>query len=626
MDADTNHGWLTLPEHFRRETMRTRRGPFGPVSTPMLEPLAAALLFSFAAGAAAAEIRSSPGHPLADAMGYVIACCSDEAEPVIEGGFALESPYPYQAGWPVDLSAQSPYEGALLVQADDDQELEVLFVADFDIHLYNHDGTELDGWPVTVPTGSAISGQPAFGDLDGDGEGEVVVTSDNWPNGSLGWTYAYHADGALAEGFPLLTNGDHSRSPTVVDLDGDGACEIIVGERDYPIGRVYVCDGTGQLLAGWPQEIDHVPASSAGAADIDDDGTKEIVYESYASVYAFEMDGSLLEGFPYTPSTGDVFSYSAPVFADIDEDGYLEIAVGGHNTGGSNHMFLLNHDGTDCAGWPNSVGYWIYAPATFADMDADGDRELMVGDQVLSGTPTNHMYAWHHDGTSVAGWPVGPVDAINAQAAVADIDGDQDPEFIWDTNITPGKLMGCHHTGDAIDGWPINTEGSTFFNTAALGDVDLDQDLELLVLTQLEDPLCTVHLWDIPDAVDSSCVRMPMFQYGPGRHGEYIPAPSQGVEGTSGGMLPRAALRAFPNPFRTSVTMIPPHGAHAGGDLRVYDLGGRLVAEIAPLADGSGTAYVWDGLSATGRELPAGVYTARVRRAEGDLFTLLLKL
>jgi hypothetical protein len=411
----------------------------------------------------------------------------------------------------------------------------------------------------------------------------------------------------------------------VVDLDDDGCCEIVVGERDYPIGRVYVFDGDGQLLQGWPQELDHVPASSAGAADIDNDDVREIVYESYSTIYAFEMDGSAVSGFPYTPSTGDVFSYSAPVFADADDDGYLEIAVGGHSLSGTDHMFLLNHDGTDCTGWPNPVDYWIYAPGTFADMDGDGDLELLVGDQVLSPSPTNHLFAWHHDGSIVSGWPVGPIEAVNAQVSAADIDGDADPELIWDTNVTPGKLMGYHHTGNPIEDWPITTDGSTFFDTATLGDVDGDGDLELLVLTYLDTPLCTAHLWDMPDQVDPADIQMPMFQYGPGRDGLMPDAPPQGT-GKSSVQVYDPVIEVSPNPFSGSVSVVVDGCGDSPGELRVFDLTGRLVRVVEPTLTENGAVYSWNGRSSSGYELPRGVYCARVLRGDVSSFAMLLKL
>lgn len=571
-------------------------------------------------GYASPSVYHLPDHPMADVMGYVLAtddpevlsCTSDDPCPVLNP--------PYQSGWPLNINDYAGDEGGLLVNADADPELEVLFRTGLTVHLMDDNGSYLPGWPITVSGGTHSTGQPAFGDLDGDGMGEVVMVSDNWPNGSTGWTWAYETDGTLMAGFPFMTAGDHTKSPTVADLFGDGTCEIIVSDRDYPTGNVYVCNHYGQILSDWPIELDHVPAASAGAADIDNDGDLEIVFQSYSSIFAWDPYGTLMPGFPYTPSTGDVFSYSAPTFADIDGDGCLEIASGGHKLSGSSHLILINHDGTDVAGWPKAVPYWIYGPATFADMDGDDDLELMVGDQVLSGTLVDMLYAWHHDGSYVTGWPVGPIEAVNSQVAAADIDGDGDPEFIWDTNITPGKLMGYHHDGTAISGWPITTDGSSFFNTAALGDVDGDGDMELLLPTTFDTPLCTVHLWDMPEQADPVNVQMPMFQYGPGRDGLICNPPPQGVEGSGGS--PNIAMSAFPNPFTSSLTITVSGLSGAPGEMTVFDLSGRTVAELQPAMAAGQAVYTWNAMG----ELPSGVYCARLSGVNDDSSMRLLKL
>ncbi len=512
------------------------------------------ILFFIPAMSFAGEYVSyQPGHPARDAMGYVLI---DEAGGGEFMNGALENP-PDMPGWPLNISLYPPEEGGLFVQGDADAEMEVLFSTGKTVHLVDTDGSYLSGWPKFISTGTDVSGGPAFGDVDGDGEGEVVVTSCNWPNGDDGWVYAYRTDGDLVEGFPATTNGDFSKSPTVVDLDDDGHAEIIVGERDYPIGRVYVIGGDGSILPGWPVELDHVPASSAGAADIDNDGIMEILYESYNTIYAFNIDGTLVSGWPFTPATGDVFSYSAPVFADVDSDGFLEIAVGGHSLSGDSGVFILNHDGSLLPGWPQFVNYWIYAPPTFADMDGDDDFELLVGDQVLSAEPVDHVYAWHMDGTSVAGWPVGPINAVNAQVAVADIDGDNDPEFVWDDNTGAGIILGYHHNGQPIEGWPLNTQGTTFFNTVAFADADIDGDLELLAESgDFSNENSHIYLWDLQDQTSDQRIQMPMFQYGPGRDGLYryfgeMPTPAPTVEITETPVPPSPTQTSTPTPTNT---------------------------------------------------------------------------
>ncbi|MBI2570910.1 MAG: PQQ-binding-like beta-propeller repeat protein [Candidatus Schekmanbacteria bacterium] len=80
-----------------------------------------------------------------------------------------------------------------------------------------------------------VRGSPAVGDIDGDGELEVVLTV-----GCYGKIYAYDgATGALEWGYQLgpRTIG----TPSLGDLDGDGSLEIVVPSYD---GNVWVLGGS----------------------------------------------------------------------------------------------------------------------------------------------------------------------------------------------------------------------------------------------------------------------------------------------------------------------------------------------------------------------------------------------
>ena len=99
-------------------------------------------------------------------------------------------------------------------------------------------------------------------DLDGDGGADIVVA------GLSGSIYAWDETGAPRAGFPTRILGraqsELSRTnlwdtgvagaPTLVDLDGDGAREIIVAAFD---GRLYVMDKSGAAVAPYPIEVCH---------------------------------------------------------------------------------------------------------------------------------------------------------------------------------------------------------------------------------------------------------------------------------------------------------------------------------------------------------------------------------
>ena len=228
-------------------------------------------------------------------------------------------------GWPV-IAAGANECGSIYANLDSDQELELVYPVGTSLLALNPDGSTIPGWPKTLdfPT----DGAPACGDIDGDGIAEIVVTTHQTGSFAFGTIYAFEPDGSDVIGFPITTEGGAVRTPVLADLDGDDKLEIILTIRNWPDGLVSVYTGSGDVFPGWPVRMDYVPGSSAAVGDINGDDIPEIVAESYYGLHAFTPNGALMPGFPYYPGLGRVFSYSTPVLADLDDDGNREIICG----------------------------------------------------------------------------------------------------------------------------------------------------------------------------------------------------------------------------------------------------------------------------------------------------------
>ena len=112
------------------------------------------------------------------------------------------------------------------------------------------------------------------GDLDGDGEYELVVRR-------AGVLEAYKLDGTMLWRRELADEAPF----TVFDLDGDGKAEVHVGEPDCT--AFYVAFGE----EGEPQLISQGPGI---AADVDGDGLDEIILGSAFGSTALKQDGTVL--------------------------------------------------------------------------------------------------------------------------------------------------------------------------------------------------------------------------------------------------------------------------------------------------------------------------------------------
>ena len=179
-------------------------------------------------------------------------------------------------------------------------------------------------------------------------------------------------------------------SPAVADLDGDGTPEVIGSAYS-----IFVLNGNSgalewQVASGYDRSSPG--ASSVGRtwsgivlADLDGNGDLEIVTAhsgGYVSVY--NQQGYFEAGWPKRPTTSELRGLSV---SDLDNDGSLEIIVTAA-IGNQKNAWVLEHTGATRLGWPqlsNDSGYsWgVYnANASAGDLDGDGVNEIVIPSDV----------------------------------------------------------------------------------------------------------------------------------------------------------------------------------------------------------------------------------------------------
>ncbi|MBN2054103.1 VCBS repeat-containing protein, partial [bacterium] len=273
------------------------------------------------------------------------------------------------------------------------------------------------------------------------------------------------------------------------DLNGDGKLEIIFGGYD---NNVYVTTWQGDAFPGWPVNLGTDVFSSPAVADLNGDGTAEIVIAlkddsadpQYGRILVFDSSGNVKPGWP-RETPGQV--YPSPALADLDGDGDLEIILGcGNYNGGDparSRLFALNADGTDVAGWPVNMPDTLYASPAVGDLDGDGLPEIVIG------CYDGNIYAYRGTGVSVPGWPVATGDSVYSSAAITDIEGDGMAEVCVASD--DGFVYLLRHDGQAVAGYPIET-GARVFASVCVDDMDADGDLEIAAASSVGD----VFLWN----------------------------------------------------------------------------------------------------------------------------------
>ena len=155
----------------------------------------------------------------------------------------------------------------------------------------------------------------------------------------------------------------------MVDLDGDGDLEIVAG-NDSGLLHVLHHDGTEMASFDTGDDI----RGGISVADLNDDGSYELLFTGYDDMIHVwnPMDGAELDGWPVDMNYN---SLTEPVTADLDNDGDLEVVTAMK----SGMVYIFHHDATLFNGFPTNLSGNIESSPAIGDLDGDGDYEIAFG-------------------------------------------------------------------------------------------------------------------------------------------------------------------------------------------------------------------------------------------------------
>jgi outer membrane protein assembly factor BamB len=272
---------------------------------------------------------------------------------------------------------------------------------------------------------------PSFGgaataDLDGDGKLEIVfgtyfndekIRVLNGENGSLLWDFD--------------TGGCNDASPVIADVDLDGDLEVVV-PASSPC-KVYCFNGADGAVE-WVENLGFCIDSPPAVADVDQDGKLEIVLGTFLG-HVFCLKGED-GGVQWDKSLGSgSYIQSGPNLLDLDQNGTLDVVVA--QWSGDNRIYALNGSDGSVLWYSDLPGDWMYHGASFADIDEDGKPELAIG------CYDNKVYVLNgEDGSRV--WDYTAPYYVGAPTAIADIDNDHHLEVVI---AAYSRIRALTHTG-----------------------------------------------------------------------------------------------------------------------------------------------------------------------------------
>ncbi|MCD6344360.1 MAG: VCBS repeat-containing protein [Anaerolineae bacterium] len=169
--------------------------------------------------------------------------------------------------------------------------------------------------------------------------------------------------------------------------------------------------------------------SSPAVADLDGDGTQEVIGAAYTLFVLNGEDDSLK--WSEDPPVSNARAWPGVVVADIDGDGDLEI-VTAH---GGGYVRVLDHTGNVV--WMRQPSSRELRGLSVYDLDGNGTLEIVVNAAANSKVNT---WVYEHDGTLRPGWPQLSGDGaawgvFNDNVAIGDLDGDGTGEIIVPSDV-----------------------------------------------------------------------------------------------------------------------------------------------------------------------------------------------
>lgn len=356
-------------------------------------------------------------------------------------------------------------------------------------------------------TGAVRNASPEMGDLDGDGDLDILQGRGS---GALAFFENTGTDTAPDFAPPTenpfgLSNVGFVADPALADIDGDGDLDALVGQIG---GRVFLLENTGTANApAFAPGFDLGLVDSGGGTftgnvspalgDLDGDGDLDLLIGELTGQSVFLENTGTAASPAFAEGAIGAFGlesgslYNVPEFADLDGDGDLDVAFGDNtglirfqeNTGTANTPAFASSV-IDPFGLPDV--YFRSAPA-IDDLDGDGDFDFVIGDTseatfFIENTGSANAPAFSEffvDPADTSGVVEGAV-----RPEVGDLDGDGDLDVLtgagedglqfFENFGTPGLPAFSGSTPDPFGFVSLGRSNPT------LGDIDDDGDLDLV--------------------------------------------------------------------------------------------------------------------------------------------------
>jgi hypothetical protein len=319
---------------------------------------------------------------------------------------------------------------------------------------------------ISLETTSEDSANVSMGDLDGDGDLDLVLAKGRHTP-ILDRVLLNDGKGGFVAS-DLGPTADRTYTAALADLDGDGDLDVLTSNDRPDRKLVYLNDGRGRFTVAGTWGVPEWSTRNASVADLNGDSKVDVIAAnrpgpSFACLN--EGGGRFSKDCIRIPAA----SATSIVPGDFDKDGFIDLAVPSRD-GGQSHIYF--NDGK--AGFARMAPFGPADAAArvgaAADFNGDGSLDLVVGDEAAAS-----MVVYLNDGRGRLTAVFTTADKARTPYAIAagDLNDDRRPDVVLGYTAGPHSVFFNEGTGRRFSELRFGDQKGAAYGFA-LGDINRD--------------------------------------------------------------------------------------------------------------------------------------------------------